>query len=488
MRASIPVCVTEVCRAAYRAEISGKYESGLNLIIPYWNYKQPEMSVVKENLSDRETSEIFLRAGALYGFFGFSQPIFQETSKDLLTEALTCYQALDDEAKQAECCNYLALAYWRMGNLEESDAWLSLSLHRKKTDETFLHTLIVESLVNLTKGENLPVIGKFIDYRDLFLKSENLFLKGVFFMNFALAKKNIGESHETIKDFEKAADLFARLDNKPYFSMAQNNIARYFQNCKMFDKAMEYAQKAQSIALETGDLQKIGGIYDTQAQISLDLNSPLMAEYYAAKSIEVLSKTEAYGYLIESYETLLQCQLMLGKCSEALITYHQAMTVAADKCGKSVVERLTAAAAAAFKRSRSIKLYREGGALHFHEYYELVLPDGFFSAHEITAIESASTRLEHIGIRAGDLIVVEQCDVVSGDFIALNTKTNVSYCGIVDFVGERVILKFEAGAKRRLNFSIRDVQIVGKVIGHCRVENEYVNVLKVNPISDFEFQ
>src|SRR4051812_13850948 len=76
--------------------------------------------------SQEETAELFLRYGALIGFLGHISQIAnsQDQSKDLLTKALAEFIDLKNEDKVAECENYIALAYWRTGELNEALVWL----------------------------------------------------------------------------------------------------------------------------------------------------------------------------------------------------------------------------------------------------------------------------------------------------------------------------------------------------------------------------
>jgi tetratricopeptide (TPR) repeat protein len=79
-----------------------------------------------------EQAELMLRYGALIGYLGHNSQIAnsQEQSKDLLTKALAEFIALGDEEKITECENYIALAYWRLGELNEANVWLESSFAR----------------------------------------------------------------------------------------------------------------------------------------------------------------------------------------------------------------------------------------------------------------------------------------------------------------------------------------------------------------------
>ena len=112
----------------YRFERCGKYDEALAELRDIWDdiTKFPNV----EEYEHREAAEIILRCGALIGFLGHNKqiPNSQETSKNLLTEARNRFLDIYNVEKIAECENYLALAYWRTGELVEAETWIEESL------------------------------------------------------------------------------------------------------------------------------------------------------------------------------------------------------------------------------------------------------------------------------------------------------------------------------------------------------------------------
>src|SRR5687768_11615415 len=103
----------------FRLERCGRYEEALAELRHIWEDTNafPEVA----DFAPREAAEIILRCGALIGFLGHIKqiPNSQEKSKNLLTEARSRFFDIYDAEKIAECENYLALAYWRTGELIE---------------------------------------------------------------------------------------------------------------------------------------------------------------------------------------------------------------------------------------------------------------------------------------------------------------------------------------------------------------------------------
>src|SRR5215203_2331065 len=109
-------------------EMCGRYEEALAEIRHIW-----EDTTLLPNTDDFEpqmAAEIILRCGSLIGFLGLIKqiPNAQEKSKNLLDEARNRFLDIYNIEKIAECENYLALAYWRTGELNEAQAFIEQAL------------------------------------------------------------------------------------------------------------------------------------------------------------------------------------------------------------------------------------------------------------------------------------------------------------------------------------------------------------------------
>jgi len=106
------------CRLAKQLEEVGKYESAQEAMGELWiNFNDPPNL---ENLDQRTAAEVLLRVGTLTGWLGTTKQIdgAQETAKDLITQSIESFQALQDVKKVAEAQTEIALCYEREGALD----------------------------------------------------------------------------------------------------------------------------------------------------------------------------------------------------------------------------------------------------------------------------------------------------------------------------------------------------------------------------------
>ena len=150
-----------------------------------------------DSASQEETAELLLRYGALIGFLGHISQIAnsQEQSKDLLTKALAEFIDLKHEDKIAECENYIALAYWRTGELNEALVWLESSFKRESYPRSRirLHSHNIRSLVYLEKKEFEKNLVNLRDLEQHFLDDGDPFLIGNFYTNLGISLKDTGD-------------------------------------------------------------------------------------------------------------------------------------------------------------------------------------------------------------------------------------------------------------------------------------------------------
>ena len=113
-----------LCKRLFRLERSGQYQKAITELEDIWQDKTAMPEV--EDLEPKLAAEILLRCGSLIGFYGHNKqiPKSQEKSKNLLSEARNRFLEMCQIEKVAECENYIALAYWRTGELNEAEVWI----------------------------------------------------------------------------------------------------------------------------------------------------------------------------------------------------------------------------------------------------------------------------------------------------------------------------------------------------------------------------
>ncbi len=481
--------ISDICRAALKAEFTGNFESGLIELAEFWDYRLPDAPPDISGLSKNEIGELLLRCGALYGFYGISKKELQEKSKDLITEAFSYFDETKNTFRQRECANYLALAYSRMGNKSNTEAWLHFSFDHPEIDYVYLHALIIESIVNLNAGDFAAAVRRLEFFEPNFKLTRNIYLQSCFYTNLGLAQKNLERFDAALENLLTGRDYFTKIDHKPYLASLENNIARLYQKKGNIKKSLEHSVRGLAITEELGDLYKMGGILDTMAQISFDQKAFPLALHYAEKAVAALEQTEYYAYLIEALETKIRCLVRLGRVEEALDGYARAFQFGERETGSGAVNaRLRTTLATELREICILKIYREGGQLQFLDGLALTFaeemnrPEG-----KISIVETGSNRLSEYGIEAGDMLVVESADIsaiAEGDLIALKLRADGSaFYGFyfADWETKKIHLKYRYLPHSRV-FDVRDVILLGRVVGFARFQSENQRSLRVVPL------
>src|SRR5207248_1080423 len=100
--------------------------------------------------------EVLLRAGSLSGWIGSANQIdgAQETAKDLISQSVADFEALQETEKVAEAYIDLAICYWREGAFDEARVTLRAALSRlsDKESEQKARALVNSGIVEMRSG------------------------------------------------------------------------------------------------------------------------------------------------------------------------------------------------------------------------------------------------------------------------------------------------------------------------------------------------
>ena len=450
---------------SYRAEIEGRYKDGLISLRPFWDYKNPTDLIDLKDFSDKELyANLLLRCGALFGFYGFSHKETQEHSKNLLTLSQQYFSALEMPRKEASCFNYLSLSYWRKGEYKEARDFVDNAFSINKNNSIFLHSLIVEALINFSVEKYDLVSTKLLNHKYLF-DSRNDFLSLSFNSLIGLCKKRAGEFDSSLRHFQRAMECSRKLNNRYELSLQNNNIARLFQSKREFAKAYQYAFKAFDIANENKNDKQIGIIYDTLAQISLDKNEIDLALYYSENAVETLRQTDAVDYLIEAMETNIAALTRFEQMPDALDIYEQAITIARSQTSKDVVERLRTNTAKLFS-GRVLEVYVESLRKEGYKHFKINLPKKYAN-EDLVAVEITSESLWKDRIKKGDVVLVKRnTKLIDYQLIMVSDKKDKIWIGDAEIHDD--YLKLNYGSNLSSRFYYGECQYIGNVIGYCK--------------------
>jgi tetratricopeptide (TPR) repeat protein len=467
-----------------RLEMQGRFNAALQGCLEVADGKAYIPAL--EGTSPRERAELLLRYGALIGFFGHNSQVVnsQEQSKDLLTKALAEYIDLGDEQKIAECENYIALAYWRLGELNEATVWLESSTARVSPKRSYarLHRYIVASLVNIDRKHFQENIELLIGLEDDFLLSGNDLLSGMYFSNLGVSLKDLGQREQALTCFERALRFFELSKHRIYTGTVENNIALLYSDMGLYEKAHYSIDNATKIFLSAKDKTRAGYSLDTKSNIFLSEGEFHRALETIDRSIDILKRGENAGYCVESMLTRSRVLLHLDRFADAVLTLMSAVETQRIKIGEEASRELIENFEAELSRVYSERVTARSLGSTDPSGVHLILPRSLGSYSSYSAIRINNTFLERYGLKKGTLAVIVDETVVRGDLAAIEEIRDGSVrCGIYD--SDFGLVCLDRGDQEPELFDASEVRVLGKIIGVGENVDTLPGQVVVQPIS-----
>lgn len=477
---------SELVLELFALERSGNFEQSMLELRGIWDDTSVDPNVA--GLNPLLAADILLRCGALIGFLGHSRqvPSAQERSKNLLTKARSIFLEHYLPEKLAECENYLALAYWRTGEVNEAESWIdeAQSHELEDTGDARLYSHVIRSLVQLSQKRFAEICKNFADLRDSFLENADHFLLGNFYMNYGIAMRNIGNIPQALDSLLQARDFFVRSGNKIQIAMAENNLCYLFRSERRFAEAHEAIDRATELFKQAGDRTREGFSLDSKAIIFLDEGHYEDALDTVEQAISILRKSENYGYLIETIATKAKIQLYSSDFSTATLTLVQAVELAKVRVSEDAAMRLVRDFEQALDDRNAARQSKASNARSgvATDDLKLVLPPSLSNYSDYQGIWINNSDLESHGLVRGSLAVVVPDNIRRGDLVALVELSNdLVSCGFYD--SDFGIVCLEAGGSEPQLFDKSDVKILGKIVGVCSGSKNADGTLDVRPIN-----
>ncbi|MEO6333480.1 MAG: tetratricopeptide repeat protein [Pyrinomonadaceae bacterium] len=475
----------DLVRELFALERSGHFEQAMAELRGIWDDTTDDPQV--QNLDSRTGAEIYLRCGALIGFLGHSRqiPSAQDRSKNLLTRARSTFLEMYAPEKLAECENYLALAYWRMGEINEAESWIQEAQSHELSDscDAWLYSHVIRNLIRLSQKRFAEICQNFSELRDSFMENADDFLIGNFYMNFGVAARNIGDISKALDSLCHARDFFGRAGNKVQVAMVENNLSYLYKSERRFVEAHDAIDRGTDLFRQVGDRTREGFSLDSKALIYLDEGRYHEALEAVEQGILILRKSENYGYLTESIATKARIQLFSSDFSTATLTLLEAVELAKIRVSENAAMRLIREFEQALNernlaRERNADSVRTGLA---SDDLKLILPTSISHYEDYQGIWISNSDLEQYGLARGSLAVVVRDNVLRGDLVAvIEISTDLVSCGIYD--SDFGIVCLEVSGSEPQLFDASDVKILGKIVGVCRSEKNADGTLEVFPL------
>lgn len=477
--------VKAMTQAMFVFERRGEYARALEEVKNIWEDMDTFPNV--EGLNSLEAAEIILRCGSLIGFEGHIKqiPNAQEKSKNLLTEALERFIALEIPEKLVECENYLALAYWRTGELVEAETWIKQSLLRRlpSTHNVGLHSKIIKCLILLANKNYEKIIVHLQNEEKNFLGCSDNGLKGDFYNNYAIALQELGQTSQALQYSELARFYHQKSGNQIYLATVENNLAQLYKLEKRFTQAHEAIDRALEINKKLEDRTREGFTLDTKAQIYFDEKKYEQALITVETALAIMQKSENMAYLVETLWTKTKILIYLNNLAAATKSLFEATRLAEIHISEEAANNLLKDFETTLHEKTSfISTTQVIEPKRNEETLELVLPPTIAHYHNVQGVRMRNSHLEKYDLPIDSLAIVVEDKIRRGDLVAVTEiATDSVVCGFYD--SDFGIVCLENGEGEPTLFDESDIKILGKIIGVCNEEKTSDGKMLVKPLN-----
>jgi two-component system, chemotaxis family, chemotaxis protein CheY len=327
------------CQLAIQFETEGDYEAAREAIGELWQDigKRPLL----EGLDEETTGAVLLRVGVITGWRGSARQISgaQEIAKDLITESIGIFEALQQSSRVAEGQIELACCYWREGKFEEGRAWLNEALRRlsendiQLTAKALIRMAIIEAECK-RYGEALRI---HTEAAPLFQQLENHCLIGSFHNEYAIVLRNLGTTENrqdyidlALIEYAAASYHFEQAGHLRYQACVENNLAFLYWKLGRFAEAHQHLDRAQILFARLKDDLHSAQVDETRARVMLGEGAFVQAEKSARKAVQLLDSGDAHSVLAEALTTHGVALSRLGRKDQARTSFERAIHVAEE--------------------------------------------------------------------------------------------------------------------------------------------------------------
>lgn len=475
-----------IAKTLFKLERLGKYKEALAEVRDIWEDISASPKI--EEFELRDAAEILLRCGSLIGFHGHIAqiPLAQQKSKDLLTEAHTRFLEIGNVEKLAECENYLALAYWRTGEINEGQAWIeeALSHSLANSNNVRLYSHVIKCLINHSDNRYQENLISLMPLEAEFLNSGDNCLIGDFYNHCGLAEKNLDHLTEALQYLELARYYHEKSRHKIYLGTVENNLAQLYKAERRFGRAHSSIDRALQIYKQLKDKTREGSSYDTKALIYLAEEKYDAALQMVDISIKLLRKSENSAYLAESLLTRSKILLYHDDFTSAVFALIEAADIVNKNVGESAAKQLIQQFESTLKEKNDFSPSAPIGQNSplTDAALQLVLPPSIAHYDDYQGVRITNSHLEDIGLKPGSLAIVVDEKVKRGDLVAIcEIEDDSISCGFYD--SEFGIVCLEGVNSEPILFDDKKVSILGKIVGFCNSEADADGNLIVETIN-----
>jgi tetratricopeptide (TPR) repeat protein len=319
------------CRAAKALASAGDYEAAREALGTLWGGigERPQI----EDLSERDQAEVLLRVGALSGWLGSSSqvPGAQGFAKDLISESIRAFEALNDQEKIAEAQSDLALCYWREGAMDEARVWFREAISKTANPANRLLIVVRSTTVECATNRYDDALALLDLAAPLLDEVEDELARGCYHMHRAVILRRLGGSENldrALIDSAAASVHFERAHHRRYFARCESNTANILRELGRYEDALQHLDRARHTFIELGDVGTAAQINDTRARVFIAQQRYVEAEKIAFSAVSALELGDEQSHLAEALETQAVALARLGRFQSALGILRRAAHIA----------------------------------------------------------------------------------------------------------------------------------------------------------------
>jgi two-component system chemotaxis response regulator CheY len=325
------------CRIAKQLEELGNYEGACEALGELWQ-RVGERPVL-EGLEQRTAAEVLLRAGVLTGWIGSVKQIekAQETAKNLISESMRIFEALQDEERVAEAQIEIAFCYWREGAFDDARAIIGGTLNRLgNTDSEVRAIALLRSGIIERSAKRLnDALHIYITAAPIFEGCSDHVLKAKFHNEFAIVFNFLGAAEhredyvdQALIEYTAASFHFEQAGHTRYQASVENNLGYLFSTIRRFAEAHEHLDCAQALFTTLKDSVHLAQVDNTRAEVLLAQGRVAEAERVVRSAVHILERGGEQSLLAESLTTHGTALARLGRHEQARASLHRAVEVA----------------------------------------------------------------------------------------------------------------------------------------------------------------
>ena len=320
------------CEKARELERAGDYEGARSALGELWS-RIGEHPGTNQLPADTQ-AEVVWRVGALSGWLGSANQIpgAQEFARDLLTESITLFEALDQQDKRAEAMGDLALCYWRSGRQDDGRALFRQAVDAAQKPETKLRTLTNASTVEISSGrydDGLVLLDAAAAY---LAEVSDDWLQGCYHYQRGVVYQELGGMENldrALIEYSAASMHLTNAGHVRHLAGVENNIGFILLLLGRATEALTHLEKAREIFITLKDSRMVAQVNDTRARVFLVEKRYAEAGRAIFAAISILEQGEESSLLAEALTTEGSIFAGNGKYDSARKAYKRASEVAA---------------------------------------------------------------------------------------------------------------------------------------------------------------